>query len=587
MPEFLEPITATAHACLGIQMLGPCKYDPATPPNVYFSLGEAVAALAFTLAVQQLLRPIYQLRLQVRRLSLGRIYALVFAGVFAAGVAALVPSFPILHSWTIGYAIVWELIAAGFFTVAYLATVIAIVRPTRASARTIVRFAQASAKLLTSTDERDHVDYSTDLEQSLLPLMRVAKSEQDWSRLSAFGRFARRKELERAAFARSLLRIISDASFCKTLVTRCPWGVARMLRDIEAARLRVRAVESFVRELARQAIVRDESMMTRELGYQGFAQAPLLSDSLFAQSFTLWAYNPFDFLRVPMNASSATGALKRFNEAARKALTTLIDAGVLDSRVPHSIQDCYEDAWRHVLYARGKPEFRDLPTFELHGGIKLAIEMATRLLHKCPRDRFDGWFASEGEQYRYRHDILEALVDIVFEALSSISSGFRGADDEFWLSAHEAFSSSFPAIGEQPDGMDPFQQRLALKVMEKLKENLSGYYPALIRVLLVCAGPYEHANPQQNRTAFNIIKDAIYTELKRLPELAAKAPDRLSDFLPDHVNLHVATNTLTHTWRGGSQAVTRLNEIRPPAISLFAEELRMSYEDVQRRVAED
>lgn len=65
--------------CLGFEALGRCAYDPSNPQAIYFSLGEAIAALAFTLAVQQLLKPVYRFRLSARYLSLPKLYGLVFA----------------------------------------------------------------------------------------------------------------------------------------------------------------------------------------------------------------------------------------------------------------------------------------------------------------------------------------------------------------------------------------------------------------------------------------------------------------------------------------------------------------------------
>jgi hypothetical protein len=107
------------HECLGISWLGLCNYNPAAPSSIYFSLGEAVGALAFTLAVQQLFKPIYRFRLRARHIKLVHLYTLVFAGVGATLVAAVLPSFPMLHGGPWGYAIVWEVIAALLFGVAY------------------------------------------------------------------------------------------------------------------------------------------------------------------------------------------------------------------------------------------------------------------------------------------------------------------------------------------------------------------------------------------------------------------------------------------------------------------------------------
>jgi hypothetical protein len=102
----LATVASEAHsACLGIRVLGACAYNPAAPTTVYFSLGEAIGALGFTLAVQQLLKPIYRFRLGARYLSLSHLYIIVFGGVGAAFIAALVPQLPFLHDGPWGYAI--------------------------------------------------------------------------------------------------------------------------------------------------------------------------------------------------------------------------------------------------------------------------------------------------------------------------------------------------------------------------------------------------------------------------------------------------------------------------------------------------
>ena len=53
-----DPVTASEvpNACLGLSWRGTCRYNPAAPTSIYFSLGEVVGALAFTRAVQQLLK---------------------------------------------------------------------------------------------------------------------------------------------------------------------------------------------------------------------------------------------------------------------------------------------------------------------------------------------------------------------------------------------------------------------------------------------------------------------------------------------------------------------------------------------------
>ena len=54
-----------------------------------------------------------------------------------------------------------------------------------------------------------------------------------------------------------------------------------MINEISRKKLYTNQAENFIQEIARQAILNDESMMAREMGYDGFGMAPVLSESLF------------------------------------------------------------------------------------------------------------------------------------------------------------------------------------------------------------------------------------------------------------------------------------------------------------------
>ena len=69
-----------------------------------------------------------------------------------------------------------------------------------------------------------------------------------------------------------------------------------MLRLISSRRLASRAAEGFVREIARQAIICQSSMMAREVGYKGFHAAPVLSQALFEDRFINSRYQPLSGL---------------------------------------------------------------------------------------------------------------------------------------------------------------------------------------------------------------------------------------------------------------------------------------------------
>ncbi len=561
------------HACLGLEALGTCVYDPTVPTTVYFSLGEVVAALGFTLAVQQLLKPIYHFRLTARHLSLTNLYVFVFAGALAAMAAALLPSLPLFHNAPWSYPIIWELIAALFFFVAYGAIVVAIVRPVQVRPRTAVRFVRASAQLLSRANEKDHCDYVPDLVRSLPTLIKMAGFSEHRADTSAFFDFTHRVELKRASYAWSFLGIIADPVFCKSLVKLLPWHVGWMLQELEEKQLHSRGAEAFVRELARQAILCDDSMMTRELGYHGFATAPLLSDSLFAQPFILRTYDPFSTLRFTSDNIATPSNLRRFNSAAKRALTTIIEArSFWGMYVPHSISNFYEGAFSQARSPHKAGDAAYEFVFEMQNSVDLVTEMAEKVSLEALPHQLEILYCDD--PHKRPSDLLTALVNISFNALASISNDFKGPTDIFWGLAISFFQRAFPSIGEEPDGMTPFQQRLALRLVAKLRENMDGWFPAVSRILLACIGPYHRPREQKNRTAFMILKDAMYYELQRFPTLAGETPEKISYYLPDNVTYDPATQELRHTYILGEQAITKLSALKLEPVSLLTRDVR-------------
>ena len=87
-----------------------CLYNPAQPSLVYFSVGDAIAALALTLAIQQFLNPIYRFRLRAYGLRIGYLILPVFLGFVFSVIAALLPSLPLSRRYFLEYPIVWEII---------------------------------------------------------------------------------------------------------------------------------------------------------------------------------------------------------------------------------------------------------------------------------------------------------------------------------------------------------------------------------------------------------------------------------------------------------------------------------------------
>ncbi len=286
----------------------------------------------------------------------------MFGGVAAVVLAAILPNITSLHGGPWGYPINWEILATLLFAISYGAVVIAIIRPVRTRPARLPEFAQQAATLLSSANEQDHIDFSSDLERSLPILIREASFlEQIPRETSAFFDFIHRNRLERASYAFSFLRIVADPTFCETLVKRLPWQVVYMLRKISEERLYSDVAAQLVRELA------------HEIGYHGFGTAPLLSDALFSNEFILERYNPFNSFFAAGGDTFTPRLLQRFNSAAERCYSTLIEAGIIHRcQATFSIQSLYRTVFMTKAPELQQADRRDfkLP-LEIHNSVVL------------------------------------------------------------------------------------------------------------------------------------------------------------------------------------------------------------------------
>jgi hypothetical protein len=323
-------------------------------------------------------------------------------------------------------------------------------------------------------------------------------------------------------------------------------------------------------------------MMTREVGYYGFGTAPLLSNSLFADHFILSKYNPLDSFFFVSGGSVTGQLLKRFNSAAERSFTTLIETGdTVHSQAAFSIQSFYRSIFMYAYKFQQTDRADDHGvTFEMLMAVRLARKMANTLLASKRQAEYGALYVSNVGHYR--GDVLETLVEIVYEALCGISNRFSGVEDPFWILAIGVMHDIFDSVGTVPDGMTPFQQRLTLKIVDKLDDNVRGFYPAICKVLLSTVGPYNQPNAQTNRTAFNILKDAMYIVLRRLRRLDQ---NKISSYLPPHVTYDPTTTRLIFTYRGGAQVFTDMSALRVPAFSLTSSRIRRDLTNAERRAA--
>jgi len=261
------------------------------------------------------------------------------------------------------------------------------------------------------------------------------------------------------------------------------------------------------------------------------------------------------------------GYVSRLNGASRMMLeATLQHGGYWMHQHMHGVESAYKSLFYHLSYARSKGEGTEFLT-QLHIGVADLYRIVRADLEKLQPPRRRALYTQrKGE---YQHDLVHTIASIVYESLQAIANRFAGLNDPSWHHAIGVFQDIYPSFGDIPPGMDPLQQQLAVMLIDRLRQNMQGLYPAISRVLLSVMEPYDSRPESTTPTANVLLKRAMFKELTKLPSLCAREPERVADYFPSDVRYDVGANTLTYIYRRGTPHVTRLSEMEVPEVNFF------------------
>ena len=415
----------------------------------YFTIGDAVSALAFLLAVQLLLKPIYVFRLRAYGLKIAYLSAAVFIGALCSLIATLLPNLPFLPKGFWIYPVVWELIGGILIGVAYAVTAFISLKPARVYSFNLIPYCRAGGLLLSEANNDDRVSFANDLLQSK-NIDCLIQHASAWERaerhatmveferlesigkpasfsgsppISAFYLFAHRRELELASFAITFTRLISDPEFCSVLVRKCPWLTASAVSELGDRKYHSNTFTPFVQAIACQAILHDESMMAKESSYTGFSEAPLLSSSLFENWQLLRQYDPIRGLQFNVPANPTQGFIRRLNSASEMVLKTAIANGdYWPQGYAQSLAIAYESVANRWALDRSRKQTTDYH-IEFHIGVERLGTIVAEGLSKLDSRRTKLLFVTDPK--KYRSDLVNSVATIIYESFACISKGFK------------------------------------------------------------------------------------------------------------------------------------------------------------------
>lgn len=542
-----------------------------------FSIGEAIAILSITLAVPQFARPVVLFRLRAQRLRLSWLYAAVFFGCFVTVIAVIAPRFLWLPQ-LLQFSLFWELLATAIFVAVFAIFSSAFLWAPNVRKGGFERYIIEAAAFLAHADDKDRAEFSKDLLTNIVRITKASSFAANTWDISAFFAFAHRKKLSDAGYAISFLQLIAEPQFCSVLVSATPWDAAAIVRRISEEKAYSPAAQNFVQELARQAIVAPNSMLGREVGFKGFNFAPVLSDAIFGSDFMRTSYEPLSFFGYSDFDSEDPERLSRLRHAVELQLSIALAAQDYwgDRSLVHLPSYLRSALWRIRKLDRAK-EKTWRPASEINECLNKVIDSVRSSLTTLresedvqDRELYNMLFLREGDDPS-RISLLHFAAETVVESLFAISNDFSDHEDVFWHLSLDVMDHLLPHYGNQPNGVDPFQQRVILKLISKLKDNMNGYYPAVSRPLLAVLAPLADGRGINRRSAYMLLKRDLYYKLKKLPALYRNNQKKALDKLPKNVRFDVETHTLYRLYRSSEVLDTNLKKLRIREVSFFDE----------------
>lgn len=543
-------------------------YDP------YFSIGDAVAALGIFLLIPQFLKPIYMFRLRVIGIGLRSLYAVSVVGYFFVIISAIAWQAAGLFPPPFNHPLPWEMIGGVLFSVSYGVLGWVYIFPPRASVYSIDNYVRAGANFLAGATEEDRVEFAADIVVNIKRLIRIADMGKTAEPPAATPVTAKRIRGANAyaAHSESFLRVLSDPTFCTTLVERLPWDGARILESFSQEKPMAPVGKAFVREIARNTLLIGEAGSAKAVDWHSFTDAPALSSAAFGDSYLNRYYEPWQGLALTDFGDLHGEFMDRFRQAAQLTINEHVRSRFsYQSYNIAGMQECFEVISRKI--AGLKKEGKDIAPAAgaLGRTVKYVVTATRKYFESLPEESLRTHYYEENAGRDATS--LNSLSELVISVLENTAHDFAGYEDPFWPMARDIWDSILPQFGDLPAGMNPLQQRFVMKLIEKTKENYEGWYSPLSRQALAIIGPHEAKGETDKRTAFKICRDLFYRELKELPAFYERDPERAKSFLPNNVRYEPETKTLVHRYSFGSEDRTALDELEIPEISLSVDAL--------------
>jgi hypothetical protein len=536
---------------LGLEFLKQFPYDPDSPNRIYFSIGEAIAAIVIFLAFTQFTRPIVRFRLATGFFKQTTAYILFLIAILLVFLAAILPFIPGKPKPVWGYPVLWEVIAGLLFSFGTLFFLWRISRRAKLNRYNYKNYLQGCLSLIARGNESDLSELAEEISYSIKEVVKTCKKFNRDKRYFAKQEGKQYEISEFTRYALTLLDTWSDEKFCQIIVCHVPQTAIKFFHEVNEQELYNSGGYAFVNQLVRQAFTNKSSMLHREDEFYGLGHFKTFTKSLFGNYALIEShFRPLQAWDYWREENLEPWKISKY----AKTLCIALEAYFRDSNsfynYPAAIFSAF-DTFKGIAMSQSikldklPSEEYESPSFKNLREVQHGLHEALKLLIKHERDLPQYELSKEKYDKFKDFSIYGILAGAIFDYLENLSMA-RTQDETVRMLAIELWLDVYPVSrGLESKAIIEVQHRLNLHLLKIVEENLTRFfYPAITRLLINIMGLYKEAEGTEERGEI-LLRNKFFALLRKYFENASKQnPQKARDLLPKDVRYDKDTGQL-------------------------------------------
>ena len=538
-------------ACLGLQFLGTCRYDPAAPDQSFFTIGQLISVIALLLAFSQLTKPIIRFRVSANKVNYA---AAIFAAVFAIAcifIATILPFIPGKALPLFGYPAFWEVLA-GLIFVIVAGRLLRVITRAPSFAKNAEAYLRACTAIIAKGKEDDLGELADEIASAVIAIFDESK-QYDHNAAREAQRLGQEYPIKPSTeMAFTVLDLWSDKAFCRSIICRAPSTALRIFEGLIQHNQDTPGY-ALSRQLVHQSFMNRDSILMREEDYSGLGFFKAFRNTVFGHwHFVESRYRPLEswkFYEEPI----LPWQVKKYCECLETSLESYFVSGD-HSSIPSSLfaglGNLAELARAPTLQIRNTRERNSVPaevTKVLHeiswGFIKLIGIIEQH------HDRLPSYVFQENNYDRFKDNSIYGVVAFaIYEYFETLAMALRH-DDLVSSYASRIWHEIFSARAVNSKTANEIGKRLTIHLNEKIHKNLDAkerWYPLVTRLLLAINGIYESQGDDKSSSDPEMtFHQALLKRLKvDYPKLVKIDPEFADELLPENITYDSANNQL-------------------------------------------